>query len=314
MIGGVLDEQLVLVAGEDDADGRVVALGGFLGGEVAEIHVHLADVVMFDVVDFQIDQDEAAEDAVVEDEIDPVVGVVEGDAVLPADEGEALAEFQEEGLEVIAEESFEISLGDAVRLGNFQELEDVGIAEQFRRLGYDQPFACQGENSFPVFPCGEAEEKGSALLPLQLLHAPFFSNRLLLVKASFQGVMNREQLDVVGPTQLSRQRLDFWESQIKSLHHHDIAATESFAVPDGEVFRQFRHQSLAIFRTDVAALLELDDVMADLPVGLGDVGIDGLMCPNLAGGVNGGDASQKLLVSGIGWEIVAGVGHGVTKV
>ena len=58
LIGGVFDEQLVLVAGEDDAD-----------------------VVVLDIIDFQIDQDEAAEDGVVENEIDPVVGVVEGDAV-----------------------------------------------------------------------------------------------------------------------------------------------------------------------------------------------------------------------------------------
>ena len=43
--------------------------------------MNLPDVVMLDFVDFQINKDEAAEDAVVEDEVHPVVSVVEGDAV-----------------------------------------------------------------------------------------------------------------------------------------------------------------------------------------------------------------------------------------
>jgi hypothetical protein len=49
--------------------------------------------MVFNIVDFQVDQDEAAEDAVIENEINPVVGIVEGDAVLPTNEGEALTEF-----------------------------------------------------------------------------------------------------------------------------------------------------------------------------------------------------------------------------
>ena len=39
-VGGVFDKQFVLVPTQDDADGRVVAFGVFLGGKVAEIHVH----------------------------------------------------------------------------------------------------------------------------------------------------------------------------------------------------------------------------------------------------------------------------------
>jgi len=50
LVGGVFDEKFVFLASEDDADGRVVALGVFLGGEVAEIHVHLADVMVCDLV------------------------------------------------------------------------------------------------------------------------------------------------------------------------------------------------------------------------------------------------------------------------
>ena len=64
--------------------------------------------MVFHIVELQVDEDEAAEDAVVENEIDPVVGVVERDAVLPADEGEAFSKLKEEGLEVVAQVGFEI--------------------------------------------------------------------------------------------------------------------------------------------------------------------------------------------------------------
>jgi hypothetical protein len=43
LIGGVFDKQFVFVAGEDDADGRVVAFGVFLGGEVAEVEIRKAE-------------------------------------------------------------------------------------------------------------------------------------------------------------------------------------------------------------------------------------------------------------------------------
>jgi len=91
LVRGVFDEQFVFVPGEDNADGRVVACAIFLGGEVAEVEVHLADVVVLDVVHLEVDEDEAAEVAVVEDQINTVMGVVQGDAVLSPNEGKALA-------------------------------------------------------------------------------------------------------------------------------------------------------------------------------------------------------------------------------
>ena len=76
----------------------------------------------------------------------------------PADEAEALAKFQEEGLEVITEEGFEIGLGDSVRLGDFEELEDVGIAEEIGWDGGNLFFRGELEDGVLVLPCGKAEE------------------------------------------------------------------------------------------------------------------------------------------------------------
>lgn len=119
---------------------------------------------MLDIGDFQINQNEAAEDAMVKDEIDPVMGVIEGDAVLPADEGEAFAKFEQKGLEVIAETGFEVGLGDVMRFGDFQKLEDVGTAQQVRRLRDNLAFGGELENGVFVFSSGEAEEERGFLL------------------------------------------------------------------------------------------------------------------------------------------------------
>jgi hypothetical protein len=91
LVGGIFDKQFILVPREDDADGWIIAFDVFLRGEVAKVEVHLADVVMLHLVHFEVDVDEAAEDAVVEDEVHPVMGVIERDAPLPVDEGKALA-------------------------------------------------------------------------------------------------------------------------------------------------------------------------------------------------------------------------------
>ena len=63
---------------------------------------------MRELVEFQVDQDVAAQEAVVEDEVEEVVVVVEGEALLPGLEEEAFAEFEEEVLEMVDDGGFEV--------------------------------------------------------------------------------------------------------------------------------------------------------------------------------------------------------------
>ncbi len=53
------------------------------------------------IVYFKVDQHKTAEYTVVENQIDPVVRVVDGDTILPPDKGKALAQFEQELLEMI---------------------------------------------------------------------------------------------------------------------------------------------------------------------------------------------------------------------
>lgn len=83
----------------------------------------------------------------------------EGDAVLPADKGEAFAEFQEEGLKVVAKKGLQVGLGDRVRLWDFEEFKDKGITEKIARLSDDLALRGELEDGVFVLSGGEAEEE-----------------------------------------------------------------------------------------------------------------------------------------------------------
>src|SRR5580700_6193904 len=121
--------------------------------------------------------------------------IIEGDAMLPADERKAFAEFEKEGLEVVAEESFQIRLGEGVRLWNFEEFKDKWIAEQIAGLGDDLALRGELEDGILLFPGGKTEKKTRFLLTLQLANGPFFSDGLLFVKAALQRVVDLQQFN-----------------------------------------------------------------------------------------------------------------------
>ena len=71
--------------------------------------------------DFQVDEDIATQDAVVEDEIDAIVLIADRDAKLPCFKTKPGAEFEEESLHVIEQRGFEI----AIEHGRFRGREAV---------------------------------------------------------------------------------------------------------------------------------------------------------------------------------------------
>lgn len=133
--GGVFHGGVVLVGAEDDPDGRVVAGRDGVGFPPVEVEVHLAGVAVLEGADFQVEQDVAAEEAVVEDEVHVVVPVADGDAFLPGLEAEAHAEFEQEGLEMVEEGGLEVVLGVGGAFGQAGKFEHVGIAEQVGDVG-----------------------------------------------------------------------------------------------------------------------------------------------------------------------------------
>lgn len=107
----------------------------------------------------EVDQHEAAQDAVIENQVDLVMGVVDRHPILPADKREPLAKLQQEGLEVVAEHGFELGFGDLVGFGDFQELEHIGFAQQIGWLFDDLALLRQLQDACLVFAGSQPQEE-----------------------------------------------------------------------------------------------------------------------------------------------------------
>lgn len=61
-------------------------------------------------------------------------------------------------MKVVAQEGFQVGLGDRVGLGDFEELKDKRVAEQIAGLGNDPALRSKLENGVLVFSGGDTEE------------------------------------------------------------------------------------------------------------------------------------------------------------
>ncbi len=195
--GGVADPGLVFVRAEDESDGRLIARGLHVVLPVVQIKIHLPGVAMFEGADFEVDEQMAAEEAVVEDEVDVVVLFADGDALLPGLEAEAGAEFEQEGLQVIEESCFEVFLQVVRLFGQPDELENVGIADDLgdRLRSLRRLLVGVGEHGLLVGGKAGALIKQGADLALEFAHRPATFEALVLVKQSLPGIVKADELD-----------------------------------------------------------------------------------------------------------------------
>ena len=66
---GVTNHGFVFVRTQDDADRRIFVCSGKFALVIAHIHLHLADILMFELAHFQVDQYKTARKPVVKDQI-----------------------------------------------------------------------------------------------------------------------------------------------------------------------------------------------------------------------------------------------------
>ena len=59
------------------------------------IHLHLPNILMLEFADFQVKEDKAAQQPVIEDQIHHEMLFVKGKAFLPPDKGKACSQLQE---------------------------------------------------------------------------------------------------------------------------------------------------------------------------------------------------------------------------
>ncbi|HEY5372813.1 MAG TPA: hypothetical protein VIK01_03965 [Polyangiaceae bacterium] len=95
---------------------------------------------MSESIQFQIDDDEAAQAAVKEHQVDPVPGVADAQPTLPTHEGKVAAELKQERLDLGDQRCFKVGLG--ILILQVEELEYVGILDLLCRCSASFRSAC----------------------------------------------------------------------------------------------------------------------------------------------------------------------------
>jgi hypothetical protein len=198
---GDFDQCLVLLFAEHDSDGGILAVRLHKAVEIVHVHLHLPEILMGDFADFQIDQDVAAQQAIVEDKIDEEVLFVEGEALLARFEEEAFAEFEEEMFDPVDDCGFQVGFGVASALVEAEEFEDQWLLEQVDRPGDGLSFLGVAANAVFVATGGKALVEAGIELAAEFANGPVLGGGFDFVEAALVGVVDAEEEDVMRPAQ-----------------------------------------------------------------------------------------------------------------
>lgn len=171
---------------------------------------------MTEPAEFQIQDDEAAQAAMVEQQVHAIPFVVKAQPALAADEGEVVAEFEQEGFELANEAVLQVGLG--VFVAQAKEFEDERVADFL--VGADGVaglgLSAFGEHGGLVAREGGAFVELAVHLPLELAHGPAAAQGFGMIKrkrlgrpaaADEQNIMRprqRKRAGEVGEVELCR--------------------------------------------------------------------------------------------------------------
>lgn len=204
---GILDDGFVLIGAEDETDGGIVVGAALEVVEHSHIHVDLADVLMGEFGGLEVDDDEAFQDVVVEDEIEVEVAGLGADAHLAGDEGEAMAHFQQEALELGDDGGLDFRLGGSWLFRQTEEFQDVGIFDEVA----DGRAGCGWLGSFFRGLGGEQALVAAGLdLALELTDAPVLRFCLLEVVETDLGIFLSHNQTIMAPCQKATQCVAFF--------------------------------------------------------------------------------------------------------
>ena len=90
-----------------------------------QVHVHLPRIGMCEAADLQVDDHQAAQASVEQQQVNAEPLVIDAQTALPSDERKVATEFQPESFQALDQRRFELVLG--IFVFEFEELQDVGV-------------------------------------------------------------------------------------------------------------------------------------------------------------------------------------------
>ena len=191
---------------EDEADGLFLVASAFVPVKPSQIEFHLAFVGGFEFSDLEVDGHHATQVAMIEEQVEVVFLVVDGHALLPGDECEANAEFEDETFDFPQDGGFQILFG--VCVFQAKKIENIGISKY--QIGSHPVFIAEffqlHVSQFRGLPReGSALEKhGVDFLPKRP-GIPCLDPAHLRVKIAFERVVEVDDGFEVSPTQFCNQ-------------------------------------------------------------------------------------------------------------
>ena len=196
---GEFHEGIILLLAEKDAD------GGFLEGladvavKVIDVHLHLPEILVGELVCLEVNQAIALQQAVIEHEVYIEMLFVKSEALLASFEKESLAHLQQE----IAHAGDDGILQPGFRVGflrfEAQELQRDGAFDDIGGFGNGLPLAGEAHDLLLVAAECQALVQAGVHLPLQLAHAPILGGTLNFVEAAGGAILNTDKDEVVRP-------------------------------------------------------------------------------------------------------------------
>ena len=181
---------------QDQPDGWVLAgLRPVLAG-VVQIHVHLPRIGMAELPHLEVDDQQALQAAVKEQEVDTKPAVVQPQAALAAHEGEIVAQLQQKIGQMLDECVFQV--GFRIFVLETQELQHERVFDGllgregvagFGNLGLSQHGGLVARQ-------GDALVELAVHLPVELAHRPAAAQRFGFVEGAGLRVFDREQAHV----------------------------------------------------------------------------------------------------------------------
>jgi hypothetical protein len=156
---------------------------------------------MRELVQLQVDQHIAAQQAVVEHQVQIVVVAVEREPLLAGFEQEALTQLQQEILQSVDDGLLQVRLRIATFFFQPQELQNIRLLEEVFRLRDDLAFLRKTLDPILVPAQSQPFVQAGGLLTLQLCHGPALMACFDFVETALVEILDREEFDVVGPAQ-----------------------------------------------------------------------------------------------------------------
>jgi hypothetical protein len=159
---------------------------------------------MGELVELQVDDQIAAQEPIVEDEIEEVVVAIEGETLLPGLEEKAFAQLEQELFQMGDDGGFKLGFGVIGLFGEAEEFQHERFLEEIFRLRDDLPLAGEAFNAGFVSAEGEALVKAGSFLTAEFWDRPAGVGGFDFVEAALVWVFDWEQLDIVSPAKGER--------------------------------------------------------------------------------------------------------------